>query len=253
MWDDVKNLVQRKKDWVTKYGMPNLARIHPDLELKISPQARRMALRLDNKRRIMYLVVPTRTRTDKAYGFALQYQDWIKENMSSLPAPVPLEHGNIIPVFGKKVRIKINYDPNLKRTSILLRNNVIHVSTNKEDPSRRIERFLRNLALEKIEKIALRKAACIDVEIKSVNVRDTKSRWGSCNHEGEISYSWRLIFAPRQAMDYVIAHEVAHLTHFDHSPEFWALCCRLSASYRKGREWMDKCGHTLWRFGQKEE
>lgn len=253
MWKHLKKLVQRKKRWAKKYGMPNLSRIHPGLELKVSPQARRMALRLDTQRRVMYLVVPSHTRTEKAYDFALQYRDWIKENLSALPAPIPFEDGAIIPVFGKKVRISVAYDPDLNKTDISLDRNILHVFTNKEYPSRRIERFLRELAFEKIEQIAYRKAACIGEGIKSVNVRDTKTRWGSCNHRNEISYSWRLIFAPRQAMDYVIAHEVAHLAHFDHSDEFWAMCCRLSASYRKGREWMDEHGHTLWRFGQGEE
>lgn len=253
MWDRIKNLVHRKKGWARKYDMPSLSRIHPDLELKVSPQARRMALRLDNQRRVMYLVVPSHTRTEKAYDFALQYRDWIKENLSALPEPVAYEDGNHIPVFGKKVRIDITYDPDFTMTDIVLKGNVLYVVTNKEDPARRIERFLRELAHEKIEKIARRKAACIDEDIKAVNVRDTKTRWGSCNSRGEISFSWRLIFAPRQAMDYVIAHEIAHLAHFDHSEDFWAMCCRLSASYRKGREWMDNHGHTLWRFGQREE
>lgn len=253
MWNDIKNLVHRKKRWAKKYDMPNLSRIHPDLELKVSPQARRMALRLDNQRRVMYLVVPSHTRTEKAYDFALQYRDWIKENLSALPEPVPFEDGNYIPVFGKKVRIDITCDKTLNRTDIELKGNVLYVVTNKEDPTRRIERFLRELAHETIEQIAHRKAACIGKEIRAVNVRDTKSRWGSCNHRDEISFSWRLVFAPRQAMDYVIAHEVAHLAHFDHSDAFWAMCCRLSASYRKGRDWMDERGHTLWRFGQREE
>lgn len=248
----MKKRVQRDKSSGSKCDMPSLSRIHPDLELKVSPQARRMALRLDTKKRVMYLVVPSWTRTEKAYDFALQYKNWIEENLSALPAPVQFKHGAIIPVFGRKVRIKVVYDRDLRCTDISLEYNILIVRTNKKDPSARIERFLREEAVRVLEEITLRKAECIRETVKKVSVRDTKSRWGSCNNRRELAFSWRLIFAPRFAMDYVVAHEVAHLAYFDHSDDFWEICCRLSASYRKGREWMDKHGHTLWRFGQEE-
>lgn len=244
--------MRNEEDWDRTEAMPNLSRIHPDLELKVSKKARRMALRLDTKRRVMYLVVPSRTRSDTAYDFALQHRKWIEEHLSSLPEPVPLKHGAVIPLFGQKVTLRIYYDPDIRATDIILKNNNLFVFTNKEDPTGRIVRFLREQVQEKLESMAFRKAACIGKNIKSVAVRDTKSRWGSCNHLGHLAFSWRLIFAPIEAMDYVVAHEVAHLAHFDHSDRFWSMCSRLSKSYRRGRDWMDEFGHTLMRYGEAE-
>jgi predicted metal-dependent hydrolase len=229
--------------------MPNLSRIHPDLELRVSKQARRMALRLDTKKRVVYLVVPSRTRADKAYKFAWEHREWINTHINGLPAPVPFADGAVLPIYGKKVRVRINYDPGLRVTSIRLEDNRLLVDTNKEDPTARIERFLKDHARRTLEELSHRKAARIRRKIKRVAVRDTKSRWGSCNEDGELSYSWRLIFAPRAAMDYVVAHEIAHLAYLDHSPRFWDVCRRLSFSYSKGKSWMQEHGHTLMRFG----
>lgn len=249
MTTPLKNLVQEAQDWAKAWLMPNLARIHPDLELRVSKQARRMALRLDSKKRVVYLVVPSRTRVDKAYKFAWDQRDWIKRHIEELPQPVPFADGSILPLYGKKVRIKVNYDPALKRTDIRLEDNKLIVDTNKEDPAGRIERFLKDYARQALEELSLRKAARINKKVATVNVRDTKSRWGSCNNDGEISYSWRLIFAPRAAMDYVVAHEVAHLAYLDHSDRFWDLCHKLSFSYQTGKDWMQEHGHELMRFG----
>ena len=97
--------------------------------------------------------------------------------------------------------------------------------------------------------MATDKADIINKNISSVTVRDTKSRWGSCSHKGELSFSWRLIFAPYDAIDYVIAHEVAHLIHMDHSKNFWTLCRSLSSNFVEGKFWMQNHGNSLMRYG----
>jgi predicted metal-dependent hydrolase len=82
-----------------------------------------------------------------------------------------------------------------------------------------------------------------------VQVKDTRSRWGSCTEDGRISYSWRLVFAPPKALDYVVAHECSHLVHMDHSENFWRLCEKTSRAYEEGKDWMQKNAHSLMRFG----
>jgi hypothetical protein len=79
-------------------------------------------------------------------------------------------------------------------------------------------------------------------------VREKKSRWGSCSSDDHLSYSWRLIFAPPAALDYVVAHEVAHLVHMNHSKAFWNLCRSLSHDFVNGQYWMKNHGHELMRY-----
>ena len=125
----------------------------------------------------------------------------------------------------------------------------INVHTNKDDPSSRIMRFLKGLAKDEITRIALEKSGRINRVPTTIQIRDTKSRWGSCSSDGTLSLSWRLILAPPSALDYVIAHEVAHMVHMNHKTRFWALCEKLSADFKTGHGWMKTHGHTLMRYG----
>lgn len=226
-----------------------LEKISPRIKPRISKRAKRLALRLDHKTGEIYLVIPSHTRMNKALAFAWTHKHWIKEKLSELPPPVLFEDGAVLPILGRKTTIVINYDETLRRTDIYLIGRRLIVNTNKEDPTGRIIRFLKETAREEITRLALKKARKINKRINSLQVRDTKSRWGSCGPGGRLSFSWRLIFAPYEALDYVVAHEVAHLVHLNHSPRFWALCTELSADYSTGKSWMREHGHTLMRFG----
>jgi predicted metal-dependent hydrolase len=224
--------------------------ISPDLVVKINPRAKRMALRLDPKKRIINLVLPKRGVSMRdAYFFANENKYWIREKLAELPELIQYKDGAIIPILGDEVAIEISYDPKLKKTDIQLKNNTLFVSTNKEDPSTRIKRFIINLAKERLSALAHEKAAIIDKEISLIEVKDTISRWGSCSYDAKLCFSWRLIFAPPEAFDYVVGHEVAHLKHMDHSPAFWHLCEDICADYSRGKTWMKRNGGELIRYG----
>ncbi len=220
------------------------------IKVKHSKRARRVGLRFDVQDRVVYLVVPKRASMKTAYKFAQEHESWIREKIDTLPPLVPYEHGRIIPLLGENMTLDITYDPTLKRTDIKLIEHSIFVKTNKEDPSSRIEQFFIKLARERLSKLAHEKAASIDKKIRDIQIRDTKSRWGSCGEEGQISLSWRLIFAPYLAMDYVVAHEVAHLVHLNHSKAFWNVCRNLSDDFLEGEYWMQNHGQELMRYGK---
>jgi len=226
-----------------------LAAISPHLQLKISKRARRVALRVDSKHRVVHLVVPHKVNHKHAMAFAEQHKQWIRSQIAELPKPVPFKHGQIIPVFGRDREIRVFYDKTLKTTDIILNQSAILVVTNKRDPSERITRFLKDKAKEEIIRLAHEKAALSGKKIKSIHIRDTRSRWGSCGPDKNLNFSWRLIFAPKAAFDYLIAHEIAHLTHMNHGPKFWELCEELSVSYARGKKWLREEGHTLLRYG----
>lgn len=223
--------------------------ISPNLEVRISNQAKRMALRLDARKRTVRLVVPGRAALQQAYRFARDNESWIQDKLASLPRPIGLEDGSVLPVFGQDRQIVILYNKALKCTDIQLKRKEILVLTNKEDPSARIKRFLMDTAEERLSALAAIKAAKIRRRIKDITIKDTRSRWGSCSDTGQIALSWRLMFAPVKAMDYVVAHEVAHLVHMDHSDNFWRVCEKLCRDYETGRVWMRDNGNELMRYG----
>ncbi|GJL84623.1 MAG: hypothetical protein DHS20C02_03980 [Micavibrio sp.] len=220
------------------------------IQIKRSTRARRLALRVDFKDRVIYLVVPKRTALKKAYAFAHANSDWIDEQLENMPDAIPYEDGAVLPLFGQDTQLDITYDSGLKRTTIALINNQLVIRTNKEDPSGRIERFLRQMAKDKFAALSHEKAGIIGKKVAHVTVRDTKTRWGSCDENGRLSYCWRLIFAPYDAMDYIVAHEVAHLEHLDHSTAFWNVCRDLSDNYVDGYYWIHNNGCELMRYGK---
>ncbi len=231
------------------FGLP-FSDISPRLKLSVSERAKRMALRLDPRNRLVHLVVPKRANMRTAYLFAEQNKDWIREKIRNLPRQVPFQDGETIPVLGRDRKIIILYNEAMKFTDIQLKKDELLVLTNKPDPSARIRRFLIDLAREKLTELALEKAALLRRKITDVQVKDTRSRWGSCSEDGKLSFSWRLIFAPAKAFDYVVGHEVAHLAYLDHSDNFWRVCERLCKDYDEGKAWMQQNGHDLMRFGQ---
>ena len=217
--------------------------------VKRSQRARRVALRLDPRERTVNLVVPTRMPLDKAYYFAKTHEKWVREALGNLEPRIAFKNGAILPIFGKNVTLRILKDKTLKKTSILRTPRMLIVYTNQDDPTNRITTYLKKVALEGLSEIAEEKAMIIRRRISSVKVRDTKTRWGSCAHDRSLSFSWRLIFAPPVAIDYVVAHEVAHLIHMDHGENFWKLCEALSDNFDKGKNWMHENGNQLMRFG----
>ena len=219
------------------------------VKIRTSKRAKRVALRLDSKERIIELVVPARMSLKRAQDFARQNEIWIQETLATLPPALPYEDGRIIPVLGKERQLDIYIDPERKTTSITMNESYINIKTNKNEPKARIERYLKTLAKEELTKLSQDKAEIIHKSIASVTIRDTKSRWGSCSQDGCLSYSWRLIFAPLCAFDYVVAHEVAHLVHLNHSKAFWTLCRDLSLDFVEGQYWMRNHGHELMRYG----
>ncbi|MCB9979387.1 MAG: M48 family metallopeptidase [Rhodospirillales bacterium] len=221
----------------------------PPVTVRRSARARRMALRLDPLSREVHLIIPERTSLKRAYDFARAHAVWIDRNLSSLPDPVPFVHGAVLPVFGKNRCVRVIQNPGVRSTRIDLTDDEIVVLSNAVDPQARLRRRMILWAQEALDVRAREKSAQIGVFPRVIRVRDTKSRWGSCSPEGDLNFSWRLIFAPVEAMDYVVAHEVAHMRHMNHGPAFWALCRDLSTDFLTGHRWMRTQGYSLMRYG----
>jgi predicted metal-dependent hydrolase len=114
---------------------------------------------------------------------------------------------------------------------------------------RRVRDYLAAFARDELARRARPLAARIGHQITRVSVRDTRSRWGSCSAKGNLSFSWRLIFAPEEVVDYVVAHEVAHLAEMNHGPRFWRLVETLAPGNARQRRWLDRHRAELLSYG----
>jgi len=225
------------------YNLPN------SIQVVHSKRAQRLSLRLDSYNRIVRMTVPEGVSMHKAEQFAQTHAIWIEEQLKSLPDLAPFVDGADIPIFGQLRHVKITKNKDTKRTQITLDKKLLKVQTGCHNPNAHIVRYLKKIAKETLTILSTEKASKINQHVNAVRVRDTKSQWGSCSADGTISYSWRLIFAPYEAMDYVVAHEVAHLQYLNHSKAFWKVCMELSDDYFEGKYWMKAHGKELMAYG----
>ncbi len=126
---------------------------------------------------------------------------------------------------------------------------VLCVAGDVEHMDRRVHDFLKREARKDLHKASLAYAADLGVRVKRVSIRDQSSRWGSCTSAGSLSFSWRLILAPPYVLDYLAAHEVAHLVEMNHSPRFWRVVGRICDHVERAKSWLDTHGNDLHRYG----
>ena len=218
------------------------------LAIRVNPRARRLLLRVDSARRKVDLVLPRGVPAEHGLKFLERHRAWIAARLDALPPTVPFAEGAMVPVFDVPHRIRRETDPSAP--SVVIADGEIRVRGDTAHIGRRVRDHL--IALAKRE-LAGRARACalrIEKPVLRVGVRDTKSRWGSCSTNGALSFSWRLVLAPEAVVDYVVAHEVAHLVEHNHGPRFWRLTqSLLPVDMAPQRAWLKRHRNRLMAYG----
>lgn len=217
------------------------------VSLRHHGRTRRLTARLDPRDDAVRVTAPPRTRPADIQAFLDEHKDWVAAQLEKRGHRIALTPGTMLPIDGVEREIlatgKRRGLPTLTETSLEVPGDEQHIP-------RRVLEFCKKRARNTILPLAETKAASILTRVKRVTVRDTTSRWGSCTDDGCLSFSWRLILAPTAVLDYVVAHEVAHLRHMDHSDKFWALNAQLTlAEMSEQRAWLRRHGSTLFRYG----
>lgn len=212
-----------------------------------STRARRASLRVDPAGRRIVLTAPLRMSRATAVGFAETQAGWIAARLKRLPARRPFADGAELPLFGETHRIRHRGDV---RGTVWREGSEIHVAGRSEHLQRRLRDWLTAELRGQLVPLVHAKAQRVERPVKRITLRDSRSRWGSCGPDGAMSFSWRLVFAPPQVLDYLVAHEVAHLVHLNHSPRFWALARTLCESpIEVPQAWLKANGETLLQYG----
>lgn len=212
-----------------------------------SARARRASLRVDPARRRIILTAPMRMARGTALGFAQSQAGWIAARIKRLPQARPFLDGAQLPLFGEPHTLRHRPDA---RGTVWLEGGEIHVAGRIEHLPRRLRDWLTARVKDRLVPLAHAKAARVERAISRITLRDSRSRWGSCGPDGGMSFSWRLVFAPPVVLDYLVAHEVAHLVHHNHGPRFWALARSLcDGSMDEAHVWLRSNGETLLQYG----
>ncbi len=217
-----------------------------DVTLRRNVRARRLSLRVSRIDGRVTLSLPRWSSQSEAMAFAREKEAWIRRQLTRKSAEIVPRIGGQVMFDGNQVEL------------VAARSKATHFSDGKilvaGDPARaavRIAAFLKVIARQRLTNVCDRHAALLGLEYGRITLRDTRSRWGSCTMQGNLMFSWRLVMARAEVLDYVAAHEVAHLAEMNHSSAYWKVVERLFPAYGEPRKWLRQNGHRLhaYRFG----
>ena len=209
-------------------------------------RARRMTLRYDSVKRCIRLTTPKRTPQKLAARFLQEKVGWLEGQIGKQPENIPFEAGAMIPILGSPRRLEHIV---ATRGQVALSHDEIRVPAPEGHLPQRTRNWLKTHARGVILAKAEELAAPLELKFRRVAVRDMSSRWGSCSYDGNLSFSWRLIFAPEPILSYLVAHELAHLKEMNHSKAFWDVVAIMHPDHKTARAWLKVHAGDLHRYG----
>lgn len=218
----------------------------PEVEvlLKPSPRARRMSLRVSRVDGRVTLTVPRGASRREAVGFAQERADWIRSHLADRPEEVRPQPGGTVLFTGRDHALVADGG-----RAARIGDGVIHLPLSApEKTGARLAALFKHEARARLHQASAHYADQVGREFSRITLRDTRSRWGSCSSTGGLMYSWRLVMAPPAVLEYVAAHEVAHLVHMDHSRAFWGQVAQIYPDYAAPRQWLRDHGTDLHRY-----
>jgi predicted metal-dependent hydrolase len=213
------------------------------LVLRRSARARRISLRISQLDGRVTLTLPKRLPLGDAVAFAREKEAWIRKHLEARGDDVTIGAGSSLPIGGLLHDVaqgtgrRVTFEPG----RVLVPGPAARIAP-------RLGGHLKTLARARLAEASDHYAARLGLPYAAITLRDTRSRWGSCTADGRLMYSWRLILAPPEVLDYVAAHEVAHLAEMNHSEAFWAQVTRIYGDYAAPRAWLRREGSTLHRY-----
>ena len=213
------------------------------LILRRSAQAKRISLRISQLDGRVTLTMPKRLAEREALDFARSKEGWIRKHLEARGEDAAVGIGSEIPLGGNMYPVIAGTGRRVQITP-----EGIFVPGPVERVGKRLGAHLKEIARDRLAGASDDYAARLGRSYNRLSLRDTRSRWGSCTSDGGLMYSWRLIMAPPEVLDYVAAHEVAHLAQMNHSQAFWDEVTRIYGDYAAARGWLRRHGSTLHRY-----
>lgn len=216
--------------------------------LRRSARAKRLSLRVSRLDGRVTLSMPRGVSQAAAVAFAREKAGWLRGHLAQRLEPALAVAGAAFPFEGREVALRAA-EPGARR-SVIYRDGALYVPRDEVRALPALRAYLRESARIRLTAASDRFAARLGRGYSQIALRDTRSRWGSCSSDGRLMYSWRLIMAPPAVLEYVAAHEVAHLAHMDHSRAFWRVVEDLFPDHAAQRGWLRTEGNALhrWRF-----
>lgn len=207
-------------------------------------QAKRLILRVDKNSGAIKLTLPHHIGQCTAERFITSNTEWLLTERENIVPTQVVGHEDSLCFLGDTLTIEFT---NVPPRGVHLGAEAISVGGPADMASKRLANWLRTEAKKILSERSMYHADTLGVSFKRVSIGDMKSRWGSCSSSGTLRYNWRLIMAPFEVLDYVAAHEVAHILEMNHSEYFWAHVARCVPDYKNRRRWLKTVGNDLFK------
>ncbi len=219
------------------------------VRVSVNKRATRVSVRIDPNAREAVATAPAQRYALDAISLASERVDWIAERLGALPPPMTFQPGAHIPLRGVVHQLCRSDSGRSVRIETSGAIPMLLVPGSLESFRDKTHGFFRAAARTDIAERVAAHAGTLKVSPKSIAIKDTRSRWGSCSSDGRLNFSWLLVCAPPFALDYVAAHEVAHLKEMNHSARFWRQVERCVPDWRRARRWLEERGQALHAIG----
>ena len=227
----------------------NLGERTAPLVARINRRAKRLILKVDPVAGEIHVTAPSKQALPEALAFAKDRRHWIAEQLDETLRAKPFVEGLQFPLRGAVHELTRCGGP---RSPARIEDGSpprFIIGGDAEHTNRRVIDWMKREAKKAFTERADHYCARISRQRKALRIRDTRTRWGSCSSDGVISFSWRLIMAPPEILDYVAAHECVHLIHLNHSVAYWRDLAKLGVDARRADRWLKNEGHRLFSFG----
>lgn len=218
-----------------------------DVRVRSSARAKRLQASLSPLQDVLTITVPHQAQNADIEECLVQAKAWVAGKLRDDLAPVPLVAGATIPVFGEPH--KISFEVAKLREVTWLPKEIRVKGFAPVIVSNQVTGALCDKLYGEIQPVCKGYSRQLNCRIGQVSLKDTKRQWGSSSSNGNLSFSWRLIFAPREVAYYVCLHEVCHQLEMNHSPRFWALVESLMPDYKESVQWLKNNGRKLHTYG----
>ncbi|MEX0645013.1 MAG: SprT family zinc-dependent metalloprotease [Parvularculaceae bacterium] len=219
------------------------------LVARVNRRAKRLIVKVDSLEGRVVVTAPSKRALPEALRFAGERSSWIRARLDEGAPARPFVDGGLCPYRGVMHAIRCEGSPRLLARVVTEGTPVIRVGGDPAHVNRRLVDWLKSEARAALTERAQAHSAQLGKNFSRISIRDSRSRWGSCSRDGVLSFSWRLILAPPYILDYVAAHECAHLVHLNHSPAYWRALLSLGVDENAARAWFEENGEALHAWG----
>ena len=211
------------------------------IPVRYSSRAKRISIRVNHNG--AELILPNK-HYNAGYRFLLSKESWVRQKLQNAIKHEPIDD-KTIPIFGEIYslqHIEANY------CNVLIKQNLVEVYSNIPHDKSILIKFLRDKLLLEVTKLVDFFSAKHGLSFSKIRIMNNKNKWGSCSSKGVLSFNWRLIFAPKEILEYLVVHEMCHIIEMNHSIRFWNLVDTLYPNYKLAKLWLKGNGMKLHRY-----